>query len=71
MELINENNYGPMARYTDAHIFLVLDIIQRRGRISRKGLVEETGLGEGSIRGMLKVLREWKRSRRKHCSYAA
>jgi len=60
MELINENNYGPMARYTDAHIFLVLDIIQRRGRISRKGLVEETGLGEGSIRGMLKVLKEWK-----------
>lgn len=60
MELINENSYGPMARYTDAHIFLVLDIIQRRGRISRKGLVEETGLGEGSIRGMLKVLKEWK-----------
>ena len=60
MELINENSYGPMARYTDAHIFLALDIIQRKGRISRKGLVEETGLGEGSIRGMMKVLKEWK-----------
>lgn len=60
MELISENNYGPMARYTDAHIFLVLDIIQRKGRVSRKGLVEETGLGEGSIRGMLKVLKEWR-----------
>ena len=60
MELINGNNYGPMTRYSDAHIFLVMDALERNKRMSRKGLVDETGLGEGSIRGMLKVLKDWK-----------
>ncbi len=60
MELIDDKNYGPMVRYSDAHLFLLLDILQSRGRISRKRLTEETGLGEGSIRGMLKVLKDWK-----------
>lgn len=60
MELIDDKNYGPMVRYSDAHLFLLLDILQSRGRMSRKELTEETGLGEGSIRGMLKVLKDWK-----------
>lgn len=60
MELINGNNYGPMTRYSDTHIFLVMDALERNKRMSRKGLVDETGLGEGSIRGMLKVLKDWK-----------
>ena len=55
MELMYDNNCGPVARYSDAHLFLVLDILQRRGHIGRKGLMEDTGLGEGSTKGMLKA----------------
>lgn len=60
MELIRKGIYGLEARYTDAHIFVVLDTINERKRVSRKTLAAETGLGEGSIKGMLKVLRDWK-----------
>lgn len=60
MELMYDNSCGPVARYSDAHLFLVLDILQRRGHIGRKGLMEDTGLGEGSTRGMLKVRKDWK-----------
>ena len=60
MELIREGIYGPVARYTDAHIFVVLDTINERKRVSRKTLAAVTGVGEGSIKGMLKVLKDWK-----------
>jgi hypothetical protein len=59
MELIG-GDYGPMARYSDAHIFVALDLLQNCGRMSRKSLMKEMEIGEGSVRGMLKVLREWK-----------
>ena len=48
-----------MARFTDAHIFAILDLINTRKAVSRVTMVEETGLGEGSVRSMLKVLTEW------------
>lgn len=60
MKILNTANFGPSARYTDAHLFVIMDILDRNHRCSRKKLVEETDLGEGSIRGMLKVLKDWK-----------
>ncbi len=60
LELIRDSIYGPVARYSDAHIFVVLDTLNERKCVSRKTLAAETGLGEGSIKGMLKVLKDWK-----------
>ena len=59
MKLINMANFGPVARYTDAHLFVAMDILSRNGCCSRRVLAEEMDLGEGSIRSMLKVMKEW------------
>ena len=60
MELIKDANRGPLARYSDAHLFLVLDLLDREGRMSRQSLAEETGLGEGSVRSMVEALKCWR-----------
>jgi len=51
---------GPVARYSDAHIFTALSIIHREGVISRGDLAEELGLGEGSTRNILNTMEGWK-----------
>ena len=60
MELIRESGSGPMSRYSDAYLFMVLDSLYRNGRMSRRLLVEDVGLGEGSVRSMLNVLKDWR-----------
>ena len=57
---MKSSDSGPVSRYSDAYIFLVLEILSRHGRMSRKALVESIGLGEGSVRSMLKVLKSWR-----------
>lgn len=51
---------GPVARYSDAHIFAALSIIHREGTISRGDLADELGLGEGSTRNILNIMEGWK-----------
>ena len=60
MDMIQDNVRGPQSRYTDAHIIVALDVLNERGQTGRKALACRTGLGEGSIKGMLKVLKDWK-----------
>jgi len=60
LELIRGNVYGPVTRYSDSHIFVALDLMNGEGRVSRKALAERTGLGAGSVKGMLNVLKDWK-----------
>lgn len=60
MKVMKSNTFGPVTRYSDAHIFVVMDILNRTGVSCRKKLMEETELGEGSVRGLLKVLKDWK-----------
>ncbi len=52
--------FGAAARYADAHIYVALDLIYRGGRAGRQSLADELGIGEGSVRSMLNVLREWR-----------
>lgn len=58
--MIKASDSGPVSRYSDAYIFLVLENLSRNGRMSRRALVESIGLGEGSVRSMLKVLKSWR-----------
>ena len=51
---------GPVARYSDAHIFAALSIIHREGTIGRGDLADELGLGEGSTRNILNIMEGWK-----------
>ena len=60
MELIVSSRSGPASRYSDAYLFMVLDSLYRNGCMSRKALVDDVGLGEGSVRSMLNVLKSWR-----------
>ncbi len=51
---------GPLSKDSDAYLFIVLDSLRRNGRMSRRALVQSVGLGEGSIRSMLNVLKSWR-----------
>ena len=60
MEILNVKKFGPLARYSDPHLFLTMDALYRDGRVGRKGLLGEVGLGEGSMRSVLAILRDWR-----------
>ena len=49
---------GPSPTFARAHLLMAFLTIGKRGTIGRHALAEETGLGEGSIRTVLKRLRE-------------
>jgi predicted transcriptional regulator len=48
---------GPLPRFSDVHIRRVLDLIRKYEKIGRKQLVEEIGIGEGSMRTILNRLK--------------
>lgn len=60
MILSQASKKGPLARYTDAHLFVALSIIHEEGTISRGDLAEKLGLGEGSTRRILNTMETWK-----------
>lgn len=60
MILSQASKKGPLARYSDAHIFAALSIIHEEGPISRGDLAERLGLGEGSTRRILNTMETWK-----------
>ncbi len=48
---------GPLPRFTEVHVRAALELIHRRGRVGRPELGRRLGLGEGSARSLLKLLR--------------
>lgn len=59
MELYMTPSGGPIARYSDAHLYLALDAIKRNGSMSRKRLATELRIGEGSVRAIINLMRDW------------
>ena len=49
---------GPQKQFDKVHILRTLLILEKEGRIGRKELVKKLGLGEGSVRSVLKYLME-------------
>ena len=48
---------GPMPRFAESQILKTLELISEHERISRKQLVKELGIGEGSVRTILDRLK--------------
>lgn len=59
MKIIDEPQYGPMFRFSDANVYWTLHTISDGRRIGRKRLSEAVGVGEGSMRRIVENLREW------------
>lgn len=60
MRISEFNAGGPMARYSDAHIYFALHVLMsRETRISRKDLADAIGVGEGSLRTIISSLKDW------------
>jgi hypothetical protein len=58
MELATTGGRGPQPSFTRAHFLLAFLTIGNGGIIGRQALAIESGLGEGSVRTVLKKLRE-------------
>ncbi len=56
LEALVEPKPGPEARFRLEHVVLALIKLGERGRIGRRALASELGLGEGSVRSLLKRL---------------
>jgi predicted transcriptional regulator len=48
---------GPLPRFTEVHVRAALELIHRRGRVGRPERGRKLGLGEGSARSLLRLLR--------------
>lgn len=59
MKIIESPQYGPMFRFNDADIYRTLYYLSSGKRIGRKKLSEMVGIGEGSMRRILKTLTDW------------
>ena len=49
---------GPLPRFAEVHIRETLDLIEKYGRVGRKQLAEKLGVGEGSMRTILNMLKK-------------
>jgi len=58
MKIIDVPRYGPMFRFSDANVYWMLYLLSDGKRIGRKRLSEEVGIGEGSMRSIIDILRE-------------
>ncbi len=48
---------GPLPKFGEVHVRRTLELLQRYRRIGRKRLAEKLGIGEGSVRTILKKLK--------------
>ena len=56
---MSSSEHGPLPRFTAAHVWLVLDILARAaGPLGRAALATAAGIGEGSMRTILELLRK-------------
>ncbi len=60
MKLVDFPKTGPRPNYCDADIYWALRILSERGRTGRAELSDTLEMGEGSIRSIIKKLRETK-----------
>jgi len=49
---------GPLPRFAEVHIHKALELIAKHGKIGRKELTRELGVGEGSVRTILNQLKK-------------
>ncbi len=49
---------GPLPRFAEVHIYRALEMIAKHGKIGRKELTRELGVGEGSVRTILNQLKK-------------
>lgn len=59
MRLTDTFGTGPERKFRDAHIFYVLHLLDREGVMGRSTLAKTMGLGEGSVRSIIEILRRW------------
>ena len=59
MKLIDNPKFGPACRFEDAHLYYMLTKLDKKDAISRLMLSEQMGIGEGSIRKMISITKEW------------
>ena len=59
MMLIDSSECGPACRFGDAHIYYMLAKLDKNRPISRSKLSEDIDVGEGSIRKMTLIMKEW------------
>ncbi len=59
MRLIDDPECGPACRFSDTHIYYVLNLLDKERPISRLTLSQMTGIGEGSIRKIISILKGW------------
>lgn len=58
MKIMEENRFGPVRGFTDAHIYWTMYNLYEGYAHSRKGLAALTGLTEGRIKSILNMLKE-------------
>ncbi len=58
MKLVDFSRTGPRANYCDADVYWTLRALKDMGRTGRSDLARELGMGEGSIRSVIKKLKE-------------
>ncbi len=49
---------GPLPRFAEVHVHRALELIAKHGKIGRKELTRELGVGEGSVRTILNQLKK-------------
>jgi hypothetical protein len=59
MKIMEVSDYGRGCRFGDAHIYYVMTLLDPERPVSRHLLSEQTGIGEGSMRRILDVLKGW------------
>jgi len=60
MKILNYAKFGPVSRYSEAHVYLVLDMLVSNGVSSRAAISDELGVGEGSARSLIEIMRRWR-----------
>lgn len=59
MRILESISSGPACNYGDAHIFYVLHILDQSRSMSRSNLARYLEIGEGSVRRIVQLLKEW------------
>lgn len=58
LKLKEKTMIGSEARYSDADIYWALVLLSRGKRMGRRDLADEMGIGEGSIRSVMNILKD-------------
>ena len=59
MKILDIKKYGPIYRFSDANLYWTLYHLSKNKSLWRRNLASKVGLGEVSMRNVLKILKEW------------